>query len=363
MTAVVPPAPPPLPPDPRHEGRSCCDRPFDYLPEPLGIEDELTHILGTHLGLGRDLCLGQQSLLDLGSVSCGGVERGQEAACGSTNVAVLTWTRSSVRPVLQNGPMCGLVALSMASQQLPRPQPQPQGPTLRAWEDGCDPESLLERARDLGMSRHGELFSAEWMLQLATESIKFHHCSGKVCRAEELLGSPLALIDSLLSGRALLVPYDADKDHTPCLRGGRKSHWCLLVGFAITLSQEGMGEGGGEGGGGGTEPSSTLTSEMLSTCCDRGVFENHFFVTDTKRFLHLLKSEPPLAESLSLSKQQLHVFARHGKSRRLGFWRCDKLLESTGNLREPCDPKENRSYVIPKEGIPQTLSSKVVVLF
>jgi hypothetical protein len=38
------------------------------------------------------------------------------------------------------------------------------------------------------------------------------------------------------AGRLALVPYDADKDNSPCLLGGARAHWALIRGVAVPPS-------------------------------------------------------------------------------------------------------------------------------
>ncbi|XP_041346755.1 LOW QUALITY PROTEIN: UPF0692 protein C19orf54 homolog, partial [Gigantopelta aegis] len=41
---------------------------------------------------------------------------------------------------------------------------------------------------------------------------------------------PNMLLDWIISYCPILIPYDCDKDHTPCLGSGHYAHWCLVVG-------------------------------------------------------------------------------------------------------------------------------------
>ena len=40
------------------------------------------------------------------------------------------------------------------------------------------------------------------------------------------------LIKHLCKGYPILVPYDADRNHEPCLKRGQKAHWAVITGKA-----------------------------------------------------------------------------------------------------------------------------------
>ncbi|WKY11859.1 hypothetical protein Q1695_003436 [Nippostrongylus brasiliensis] len=115
-----------------------------------------------------------------------------------------------VNPVLQNGPQCGLVALSMASQLL-----------------GVEAKSIaeiLEMAKMLGFTVQGEMFSGEWLKKLASSLWPL--------RSEVIsIPEPCAIVKLLESGAAVLVAYDCAKNHEPTMRNGFGAHWALLVGY------------------------------------------------------------------------------------------------------------------------------------
>lgn len=43
------------------------------------------------------------------------------------------------------------------------------------------------------------------------------------------------MLEKLSNGSVLLVPYDVDKNHEPCLSGGKKAHWAAVKGFVVPL--------------------------------------------------------------------------------------------------------------------------------
>ncbi|XP_023231413.1 UPF0692 protein C19orf54 homolog [Centruroides sculpturatus] len=82
-----------------------------------------------------------------------------------------------VKPILQDGPKCGLVALCMASQLLSK--------TLMV-------DAAFERAKELRFTKKGEMFSES---------------------------------------------YDADSNHEPCCKKGHTAHWAVITGFCIIIDE------------------------------------------------------------------------------------------------------------------------------
>lgn len=242
----------------------------------------------------------------------------------AAQVHIITHVERRVEPVIQNGPMCGLVALTMAYTML-------GGCCTRANDHEAHPEVLLQVVKEREMSKNGEIFAVEYLEGVARDHLR--------CQAEVVKLASVDVFDIILQGKALLVPYDADKDHTPCLEKGHKAHWCLLVGFAIVLS------------------SNLDNSFVLQCCTPTSSLPGHFIIREDQK-------ESFLTNKLSLqSLAQLYVFVRHGKSAHLGLWKFTGLLESNGNLVE-IDPRRTRpgEYVIPDGGIDRGLSGKALVI-
>ena len=200
--------------------------------------------------------------------------------------------------------MCGLVALSIAS--------------LLLTGKPCSPEQLLSKAKEKGYSNNGEMFSAQHLLNLATSELL---CIGSLVDTTTV--TPGDILTSIAQQRALVVPYDADKDHSPCLAQGHRAHWCTLVGFAVTS----------------LPPTEAPGTHVELSPAD---FEVKLFQ--------------------DLGKDQVYVFARQGKSRHLGLWGLPALLESNANLVEAGDHRSPTHYVIPSQGICQSLASLLLNL-
>ncbi|XP_039491665.1 UPF0692 protein CG33108 isoform X1 [Drosophila santomea] len=117
----------------------------------------------------------------------------------------------SVNSIMQVGPTCGLVALSML---------------LGGSPTAAD---LLKDAIEQEYTLNGELFSAQYLFELTRK-----HMPGPA--ACQLHAGPLDCkkVRALLSaGGCLLVPYDSDVNHAPCVRHGHRAHWALIVGYLV----------------------------------------------------------------------------------------------------------------------------------
>lgn len=115
-------------------------------------------------------------------------------------------------PLLQDGPQCGLVSLAMFSDNPSRNMV----------------EYLLKTAKESGYTYNGEMFSANNLCELSKKCIKLHasvyngHLNNDYIK------------DFLLNGGFMLVAYDADKNHSPCLNNGHKAHWAAVSGIIET---------------------------------------------------------------------------------------------------------------------------------
>nr|XP_036869824.1 UPF0692 protein C19orf54 homolog isoform X3 [Manis javanica] len=118
--------------------------------------------------------------------------------------------------LIQEGPQCGLVALWMAG-------------ALLAPHRNISLEGLVQMAVERGYSAQGEMFSVADMGKLAQEALGCHAellCGG--------LGGPNRhrVLQHLVTGHPLLIPYDEDFNHEPCQRKGHKAHWAVSAGAA-----------------------------------------------------------------------------------------------------------------------------------
>lgn len=233
----------------------------------------------------------------------------------------------NVTPQLQIGaPMCGLVALSMAAELLFGSCPQ----------SACA-DNLLDVAIQHSLSKKGELLSVTGMLSLVKPVLPM--ADGSIISATEL--TPAVLLSHVISQKALLVPYDCDKDHAPCLANGHRAHWCLVVGAAVHIKKD------------------LIDQKFLSICKKDRVLHNLYHLPE-----HTSEGDPDslLHVSEAACGGDVYVFARHGKSRHLGLWRLDELLQSNANLMELDPSKSPDQYVVPSEGLSSALASQLVLL-
>ncbi|KAH8312245.1 hypothetical protein KR044_009970 [Drosophila immigrans] len=112
-----------------------------------------------------------------------------------------------IASILQNGPTCGLTALSML------------------LNGRTSAEELLAEAVQQKYTINGEMFSAHYLYELCQKylSCEFHEGSLNCENIKQLL----------CAGCCLLVPYDADVNHAPCQKSGHRAHWALIVGYLI----------------------------------------------------------------------------------------------------------------------------------
>ena len=221
--------------------------------------------------------------------------------------------------MVQDGPQCGLVAICMASQVL-------CSSTL--------PISQVDSAaKQLGYTKQGEMFSAANMCELA---ISVLGCKGKV-----FTPSKDDIVQELLEGRLLLLPYDKYYNNEPCLRKGQRAHWCLLSGLIFMVPSRKMPKVLTDASTRDSEQSwlHHVNRDSLGECCDT---------------LHIISG-----------CDMIFVYANQGKSIRPHTWCLDDLLASNRQLTE-LDPeiaKDIDQYHVPPEGIARGLCGHTVALW
>lgn len=114
--------------------------------------------------------------------------------------------------VLQEGPQCGLAALAICMRM-------PNKNTIN---------ELFDEAKEAGYTYNGELFSAKDFTELVEKRL-----TNKVTLFNGCLDTS-EVKEFLLSGGLILVPYDCDKNHTPCRSNGQKAHWAIISGIIVT---------------------------------------------------------------------------------------------------------------------------------
>ncbi|XP_016317644.1 actin maturation protease isoform X2 [Sinocyclocheilus anshuiensis] len=221
-----------------------------------------------------------------------------------------------VPSLIQDGPQCGLVALWMATHLL---QP-PKTVVL---------ETLVQMAKDNGYTEQGEMFSASDMAKLAEEV-----CG---CRVQRLSGGMMGentavILKHLAGGQPVLVPYDEDFNHEPCLRNGHKAHWAVVSGILLGLRQG---------------------------CVD----SEHFPPDVTLPWLHLSQNEASVSWPTDDIKE-VFVLAKQGKSLRYQLWKFELVTQSNCQLKEmdPQRASDGTRYVLPPGGIQDGLAGQALLL-
>uniref|UniRef100_A0A4W3KEZ8 Actin maturation protease n=1 Tax=Callorhinchus milii TaxID=7868 RepID=A0A4W3KEZ8_CALMI len=204
--------------------------------------------------------------------------------------------------LIQDGPQCGLVALRMAGHLLDPHR-------------AVSLDEMVSLAVARGYTVQGEMFSAIDMKSLAEE---LYPCQGHLL-TEGLAGSNRTIIiNHLVNGYPVLLPYDEDFNHEPCQRGGHRAHWAAVSG-------------------GTSLP-----------------FPGKLHPTDP----------PSQAGYPGDSVIETHLLAKQGKSLRYQMWEYQRVLESNAQLRE-FDPKratDGTAYVVPKGGVQSGLCGNVLLL-
>nr|XP_028597806.1 UPF0692 protein C19orf54 homolog isoform X2 [Podarcis muralis] len=211
---------------------------------------------------------------------------------------------------------CGLVALWMAGALLSPPK-------------AVSLETIVQVALERGYTAQGEMFSAADMSKLAEEVFP--------CQAELLSGglggeNYQRILRHLSQGFPVLIPYDEDSNHEPCLRSGYKAHWAIASGALLGLED----------------------SVQLAACQEdeeiRGLFHASPAVAST------LSLDSPAAETYLLSKQ--------GKSGRYQLWHYSQVEASNGQLTDfsPKRAADGKVYIVPAGGVREGLCGKAVLL-
>lgn len=196
---------------------------------------------------------------------------------------------------------------------------------------------ILDMARSKGVTKHGEMFSAMALAELANDIFsmtKGTQDMTAVMESSDILNSPFELMNFFIGNEKnlLLVPYDSDFNQQPCQKQGLRAHWAVLLGFVLTFPvDEKFPRGEGE-----------LIGENIS----------------------ILKNESANIEFLTKGGSfELKVMARQGKSLRLFLFDPNTLHKSNYNLKtwEPSGDDE-RHFVFPEGGISEGLRAKLVKL-
>ncbi|KAL6087985.1 hypothetical protein STEG23_011245 [Scotinomys teguina] len=220
--------------------------------------------------------------------------------------------------LIQEGPQCGLVALWMAG-------------TLLSTPDSVSLERLVQVAMERGYTAQGEMFSVADMAKLAQETLD--------CEAELLcggLGGPNRdrVLQHLITGHPLLIPYDEDFNHEPCQKKGHKAHWAVSAGVLIGVQNVPI-------------PGYMEDSELP------GLFHP---VPGTP-------NQPPSFPEES-SPGAIFLLSKQGKSWHYQLWDYNQVRDSNLQLTDfsPTRAADGRVYVVPAGGVQAGLCGQALLL-
>lgn len=151
-------------------------------------------------------------------------------------------------------------------------------------------------------------------------------------------------------GNLILVPYDADSNYEPCLKEGKRAHWATLCGFCLVVHHEGASP----------IPTDQVDCKVANMASNRSLVHIEPKPADSKRIFHFARSY--------LSRGNLFVYARQGKSKRIQIWNYDQLCKSNRNLCKVSgkilsDP-ERAQMVYPDNGLlDKSLANQFVMIY
>lgn len=129
------------------------------------------------------------------------------------------------------------------------------------------------------------------------------------------------LLKVLLSGGLSLVAYDVDKNHEPCLAGGKKAHWAAIKGFIIPITSEGQLQT--------LERMSNNDTTIKKLKINTGL---PFFWMEPSQSSSLSFLVSEFADSLTPS--QLRLITQQSKSKYQAIWTFESLQQSNDNLSQ-----------------------------
>jgi len=185
-------------------------------------------------------------------------------------------------------------------------------------------DKVQELAVKKGYSKQGEMFSVENMADLATT----------ILDAEAMIASTEAvcdMVDELLDGWLLLVPYDCAHNHHPAMLQGRKAHWALITGFVLAVD----------------------AAEDIADIGNDNSEDNVVIVKE-------IKDNEKLGKILALHSTKQLLVARQSKSLVLGLWDMKELINSNNNLKTVEFKEDISNFVIPEGGVEAGLCGRMV---
>lgn len=170
----------------------------------------------------------------------------------------------------------------------------------------CTTQELFDQAVSLSFTKQGELFDIEFLENLAFKyNLK--------CKIFDLITND-DLIKWIVTNHIVLIPYDCDLNHEPCLKNGHKAHWCLIAGYMCPHQNE----------------------DLVN------IDSNYEYSAEAHEF---------------------YCICMHGKSQFKTLWKLDSLVKSNQQLNEVGPLRNRNEYLLPEKSIKETLNSKFLVIF
>lgn len=210
--------------------------------------------------------------------------------------------------------------------------------------------SLLEVAKEKGYTGFGEMFSAYEMTSLAKSYFE-DLLDAETWDSPWDLSLLQRLIQALISGGMALVPYDVDKNHEPCLAGGKKAHWAAIKGFIIPITTEAQVQS--------LQSLAGTESSVRQLKLDIGLPLFWLEPSHSNVAIDALALATSLSECLTSS--QVRLITQQSKSKHQAIWTFESLQNSNHNLsRFDEDRVTSPEFKVPE--ILDTLRGKMVFL-
>ncbi|XP_007443152.1 UPF0692 protein C19orf54 homolog [Python bivittatus] len=192
---------------------------------------------------------------------------------------------------------------------------------------GVPLERIVQVALQRGYTAQGEMFSAADMAKLAEEVFP---CTTQLLSGGLQGQNRERILQHLGAGFPVLIPYDEDYNHEPCLRNGYKAHWAIASGALLGLKSD----------------------FQLPACQEDEDIPGLFHASPTASAVPL----EAVAETYLLSKQ--------GKSCRYQLWNYSQVQESNAQLTgfSPRRAADGKVYIVPAGGVREGLCGKAVLL-
>ena len=148
----------------------------------------------------------------------------------------------------------------------------------------------------------------------------------------------LNVIKHLTKGWPILISYDVDGNHQPCLKKGHKAHWAALLGYCLTINKH-----------------HALKDLLKNSDPDLSV-SNLFHLKPSNTLSTFLDQYLNKVNDF-----QLFLFAKQGKSLNVIIFNYDQLIESNLNLKE-MDPKYIKDFNLPDINLSHELSNQALFI-